>query len=194
MSTPLFELSIPERYRAIAATFTDRVRGTTDWDAPTPVEEWQARDIVGHLIGWLPGMIGGGSSVTFEPVPSVQDDPVAAWTAFDAQVQALLDDPATNELIYSSQGIGTKPVPEVIDQYFASDVHFHTWDLSRASGQPDGLDPEFIAGAYAGMQQMGEMIRASGQFGEQQPVPEDATVQEQFIAFIGRHPRWTPPA
>ena len=63
MTTPLFDLSIPERYRAAAAAFTDRVQGTTDWDVPTPVKEWHARDIVGHL-AWLPGMIGGGSSVS----------------------------------------------------------------------------------------------------------------------------------
>ncbi|MBP6996078.1 MAG: TIGR03086 family protein [Phycicoccus sp.] len=193
MTTPLFDLSIPERYRAAAAAFTDRVQGTTDWDVPTPVKEWHARDIVGHL-AWLPGMIGGGSSVTFEPLPSADDDPVAAWAALNRQVQALLDDADTADLVYSSQFIGTKPVPEVVDQYFTSDVIFHTWDLSRATGQDDQLDEGFIAGAYAGMQQMGEMIRSSGQFGEQQPVPDDATVQEQFFAFIGRDPRWTPPA
>ncbi len=193
MTTPLFDLSIPERYRAAAAAFTERVQGTTDWDVPTPVKEWCARDVVGHL-AWLPGMIGGGSSVTFEPIPSADLDPVATWAALDRQVQALLDDPATADLIYSSQFIGTKPVPEVVDQYFTSDVIFHTWDLARATGQDDQLDEAFIAGAYAGMQQMGEMIRASGQFGEQQPVPDDATVQEQFFAFIGRDPRWTPPA
>ena len=38
------------------------------------------------------------------------------------------------------------------------------------------------------------MIRASGQFGQQQPVPDDASVQERFLAFIGRDPRWAPPA
>ena len=37
------------------------------------------------------------------------------------------------------------------------------------------------------------MIQGSGQFGEQQPVPDDATTQERFFAFIGRDPRWTPP-
>ena len=44
------------------------------------------------------------------------------------------------------------------------------------------------------MQAQAEMIRASGQFGQQQPVPDDASVQERFLAFIGRDPRWAPPA
>lgn len=194
MTSPLNDLSIPDRYRAVAATFTDRVRGSVDWDVPTPVKEWTARDVVGHVTGWLPGMIGAGSSVTFEPVPPVSDDPVATWAAFDRQLQALLDDPATGELTYTSDFLGTAPVPQVVDQFFTSDLLFHTWDLARATGQDDTLDVDFIAGAYAGMQQMGPMIRSSGQFGEQQPVPEDATVQEEFFAFIGRNPRWMPPA
>ena len=42
------ELSIPERYRQIAAAFSEAVAGVQDWDAATPVEEWRARDVVGH--------------------------------------------------------------------------------------------------------------------------------------------------
>ena len=66
--------------------------------------------------------------------------------------------------------------------------------FERATGQDDRLDEDYLAGALAGMQARAEMIRASGQFGEQQPVPDDASVQERFFAFIGRDPRWTPPA
>ena len=29
---------------------------------------------------------------------------------------------------------------------------------------------------------------------QEQPVPDDASVQERFLAFIGRDPRWAPPA
>lgn len=32
------ELSIPERYRQIAAAFSEAVAGVQDWDAATPVE------------------------------------------------------------------------------------------------------------------------------------------------------------
>lgn len=186
--------SIADRYRSAAAGFTRRVQGTSDWDAPTPVAEWRARDIVDHLATWLPEMVGGGSSVEFTPGPSAAEDPVGAWTHLDAQVQALLDDPATAQLEHSNPHTGTAPVPQVIDQYFTSDVVFHTWDLARATGQDDQLDQAFVTQAYEGMSQMSDMIRGSGQFGEQQPVPEDATVQDKLFAFLGRDPRWTPPA
>lgn len=190
--TSLTEMSAAARYRSAADTFTDRVHGTRDWDAPTPVAEWRARDVVGHLTTWLPELVAVGSQVEFAPVPSADDDPVAAWTETDAQVRGLLEDPATERLIFSHEHIGRLRLPEMLDQFFTSDVVFHTWDLARATGQDDHVDEEFIAGALEGMSAQAEMIRASGQFGRQQPVPADATVQERFFAFIGRDPRWSP--
>ncbi|WP_068255128.1 TIGR03086 family metal-binding protein [Janibacter corallicola] len=192
--TSLGELPITERYIRAAATFTDRVRGTSDWDAPTPVPEWRARDVVGHLTTWLPDLLAAGSPVELDPVPSADEDPVAAWTATDAQVRALLEDPASEQVVFSHQYIGQLPLPAMLDQYFTSDVVFHTWDLARATGQDDGLDEDYIAGALEGMAAQEELIRSSGQFGEQQPVPQDASVQERFLSFIGRNPRWAPPA
>lgn len=192
--TSLSAMSVVDRYRSAAGTFTDRVRGTRDWDSPTPVAEWRARDVVGHLSTWLPALVSSGCSVVFDPVPSAEDDPVAAWAETDAQVRALLEDPATERVIFAHEHIGELPLPEMLDQYFTTDVVFHTWDLARATGQDDRLDEDFIAGALEGMSAQAEMIRASGQFGEQQPVPDDATTQERFLAFIGRDPRWAPPA
>ncbi|CAM4100914.1 TIGR03086 family metal-binding protein [Janibacter anophelis] len=186
-------MSVADRYRSAADTFADRVRGTDDWDAPTPVAQWRARDVVGHLTTWLPALLAAGSPVRLEPGPSAEDDPVGAWTSVDEQLRRLLDDPASEEIVFAHEHIGRLPLPRMIDQFFTSDVVFHTWDLARATGQDDRLDEQFIADALDGMRAMEETIRGSGQFGEQQPVPEGATVQEEFLAFIGRDPRWAPP-
>ncbi|HEX7351197.1 TIGR03086 family metal-binding protein [Brachybacterium sp.] len=192
MSTPLTQLPPAEKYRLIAARFTEVVHGVTDWDAPTPVKEWRARDVVGHLAGWLPPMVEAGSSVRFEGGPSADEDPVGAWTALDAQVQELLTDAAAATILHSNPHTGQdRPLPEVVDQVFTADVFFHTWDLARSSGQDDTLDPDLLHAAFTGMSAMEEQLRPSGQFGQQQPVPEDATEQEQFFAFLGRDPRWT---
>ena len=189
----LSEMSVADRYRSAADTFADRVRGTDDWDAPTPVAQWRARDVVGHLTTWLPALLAAGSPVRLEPGPSAEDDPVGAWTSLDEQLRRLLDDPASEQIVFAHEHIGRLPLPQMIDQFFTSDVVFHTWDLARATGQDDRLDEQFIADALGGMRAMEETIRGSGQFGEQQPVPEGATVQEEFLAFIGRDPRWAPP-
>jgi len=38
-----------ERHQQVAGLFTERVRGTRSWDAPSPVAGWAARDVVRHL-------------------------------------------------------------------------------------------------------------------------------------------------
>lgn len=192
MSTPLPQLPPAERYRVISERFSAVVRGVADWDAPTPVKEWRARDVVGHLAGWLPAMVHAGSSFRFTDGPSAETDPVGAWEALDPQVRHLLSDPAVAEILHSNPHTGAdRPLPEVVDQVFTGDVFFHTWDLARASGQDDTLDPDLIHAAFTSMSAMEEQLRPSGQFGQQQPVPEDATEQEKLFAFLGRDPRWT---
>jgi uncharacterized protein (TIGR03086 family) len=181
-----------ERHREIGRVFTDRVRGVRSWDAPAPVAGWTARDVVGHLVDWLPSFLAAGSSVRLPAVPSVDDDPIGAWRAHVDAVQALLDDPATAELTLSNRHIGQLPLDRAIDQFYTSDVFMHTWDLARATGQDDRLDPEFCAVLLAGMEPMEDVIRSSGQYGPRVPVKDDADTQAKLFAFIGRDPQWTP--
>ena len=62
------------------------------WDDPAPVEGWAARDVVRHLVEWFPAFLKAGSGIELPRGPSVDDDPVAAWTVHSDGVQALLDD------------------------------------------------------------------------------------------------------
>ena len=68
----------------------------------------------------------------------------------------------------------------------------HTWDLARATGQDDRLDPGFCAQLLAGMEHMEAVIRSSGQYGARVEVPGDADPQTRLLGFIGRDPFWTP--
>jgi uncharacterized protein (TIGR03086 family) len=181
-----------ERHREIGAVFTDRVRGTRSWDAPAPVAGWTARDVVRHLVEWLPPFLAGGSSVRLPAVPSADDDPAGAWQAHVDAVQALLDDPATAGLTLSNPHIGELPLDRAIDQFYTSDVFMHTWDLARATGQDDRLDPEFCALLLSGMEPFEDVIRSSGQYGPRVPVKDDADAQTRMLGFIGRDPQWTP--
>lgn len=85
-----------ERHRQVGRLFTDRVRGTPFWDAPSPVAGWVARDVVRHLTQWLPGFLSAGAAIELSSGPSVDEDPVAAWQIHCEAVQAVLDDPATS--------------------------------------------------------------------------------------------------
>lgn len=185
----LTRLSIADRHRRIAADFAERVRATTDWDAPSPVAEWRARDVLDHLLTWLPGFLAAGGVALSD---DHDDDPVAAWAQRSERVQELLDDPERAGAVYSHERVGTMPVEQVLDRFYIADIFMHTWDLARATGQDATLDADFCAALVEGMQPIDDMMRASGQFGPKVDVPVDADPQTRLLGFIGRDPGWTP--
>jgi uncharacterized protein (TIGR03086 family) len=180
------------RHRRYAGAFGDRVRGTTEWEVPAPVDGWTARDVVRHLLEWFPGFLAAGTGIELPPGPSVDDDPVGAWSAQFEAVQALLDDPATAGLLLSNPHLGEVPLPDAVDRFYTADVFMHTWDLARATGQDDRLDADRCAEMLAGMEPIEELMRGSGQFGPRVPVPDGADPQTALLGFIGRDPHWTP--
>ncbi|PUA81711.1 TIGR03086 family metal-binding protein [Nocardioides currus] len=185
-------MALPEspaqRHRAVAATFSDRVAQTHDWEAPAPVPGWTARDVVGHLVEWFPGFLSAGG-VTLPAGPGVADDPVAAWRHHADGVRELIDTRGDEE--FTHPFTGTQRLEDAVDRFYTADVFMHTWDLATATGQPHGLDEDFAATMLAGMQPIEEMLRSSGQYGAAVPVPDDAPVVDRLMGFIGRDPAWS---
>ena len=181
-----------ERHARLAGTFSDRVDGVSDWDAPAPVPGWTARDVIGHLVGWLPGFLSGGGISWPSDGPGVADDPVGAWQAHAAAVQGLLEGPDADRP-FEHPMVGGHRLATAIDQFYSTDVFLHTWDLARASGQDATLDPTLAGEVLAGMQPFDAMLRASGQYGPKIPVADDAPVTDRLMGFIGRDPTWQPP-
>lgn len=181
-----------DEHRSIAGTFGDRVRGVAadGWDAPTPVQEWRARDVVRHLVEWFPAFLADGSDIKLAPGPDVDADPVAAWDHHAAAVQAVLDDPANAEVTFAHPRLPQMPLPRAISEFYTGDVFMHTWDLARATGQDDTLDAERSRTMFQGMEPLDEMLRQSGQYGARVPVADDARWQDKLVGFIGRDPQW----
>ena len=184
-------MTLPEepaaRHRAVSAGFTSRVAAAPDWDAPAPVAGWRARDVVAHLTEWFPAFLEGGTGLVLERGPSAAEDPVAAWTVHAAAVQRLLDGP-DSATAFRHPMVGEMPLPVAVDRFYTTDVFLHTWDLARATGQDEQLDPDTCAQLLEGMQPIEELLRSSGQYGPAVPVPADADVQTRLLAFIGRDP------
>lgn len=181
-----------EQHRRFAGDFTTRVAGTSDWDAPAPVEGWVARDVVRHLVTWLPAFLDSRGLPSPPAGPSVDDDPVAAWRVHVDGVQALLDGPDADRVV-DDPHLGSMPLGELVAMIYNADVFMHTWDLARATGQDDRLDPDTCAAMLAGMAQAEDAMRDSGQYGPRVEVPADSDVQTRLVAFIGRDPGWRAP-
>ncbi len=181
-----------ERHRAYADRFTTLTEGASGWDSPAPVEGWAARDVVDHLVTWLPALLGS-DGVVLPASPSAADDPVAAWRHHAEAVQELLDDPATPERTFHNPHLGELPLDQAVDRFYTTDVFLHSWDLARATGQDPDLDEGTCEELLAGMLPLDEMLRASGQYGPRVPVPDDAPAVDRLMGFIGRDPGWRPP-
>jgi hypothetical protein len=74
------------------------------------------------------------------------------------------------------------------DMIGTTDVLLHTWDLARAPGLDETLDPKEVHDLLVGMEPLDEVLRQSGHYGPRVPVADDADEQTRLIAFIGRRP------
>jgi uncharacterized protein (TIGR03086 family) len=178
---------IAERYERITAQFTGRVRGVPAdaWNNPSPCDGWTARDVVGHLTEWIPGFFGS-QGVEFPAVPSVQDDPVGAWETVQLTIAKALAEP-TMAAKQIETPFSTQSLAETVDMIVTGDVFTHTWDLARATGQSETLDPDQLQRMIAAMGAMPEdVLRAEGMFGPRIDVPADADDQTRFLAYAGR--------
>ncbi len=179
-----------ERFRTIAGQFTRVAESVPEaaWENPAPPEGWVARDVVRHLVEWVPSLFGPAGGVEVPPGPSVDEDPVGAWRNLADTFQAVLDDPASADRRFAHEMAGEHALPDAIDMFVTGDVLMHTWDLARATGGDERLDPDQVHRMLVGMLPLDEMLRASGQYGAKVAVPDDADEQTQLLGFIGRQP------
>jgi uncharacterized protein (TIGR03086 family) len=181
--------SSSDHFRKAAAVFTQRVSEVPPdaWENTAPCEGWVARDVVRHLVDWLSDFFFERYGVTDPPRPSVDDDPLGAWTAVSDTIQAALDDPEVAGRVAETP-MGPMSFEQAVDMICTDDVFLHTWDLARATGLDERLDPAEVHRMFVGMEPMDEILRQSGHYGPRVPVPDDADEQTKLLAFIGRQP------
>ena len=180
---------IGERYRKVAGHFTQRVRSVPDtaWDKPAPCDGWVARDVVRHLVEWVPSFFKGTLDLEFPDAPSIDDDPAGAWLALSDALQAALDDPDVASREFEMR-MGRYRIDDAIGMFCIGDILVHTWDLARATGLDEALDADEVHRLFEGMEPIDELLRQSGHYGPRVEVPADAAEQTKLIAFTGRRP------
>jgi uncharacterized protein (TIGR03086 family) len=181
---------IADRYRKVAQAFTDRANGVPEgaWDNPAPCEGWVARDIVRHMAEWFPSMFLDPVGITVPAEPTADADPAGAWNALNSTILRALHDPATASQTFEMR-MGTFTVEQAVGMFATGDVLVHTWDLARATGLDETLDPDEVHVLLAGMTEMDEdLLRNSGHYGPRVEVPDDADEQTKLIAYTGRTP------
>ena len=167
-------------------------------DDPTPCEDFQVRDLIGHftmgrflfaadfagdtarrdeLLGGMPERFGD----------LLGDDHLATYrdasATLDAAVDGIEDVEATADFF-----LGQMPISAALET-ISGDNLVHCWDLARSTGQdfdpPDDLVE--ATAAFFGVL-ITDHLRAVGSFGPEVEVPEDASALDRLLGFCGRTP------
>jgi uncharacterized protein (TIGR03086 family) len=174
-------------YRRATARALDVARRveTEQLGDPTPCSAWTVQDLLDHLTGAAEYLLAALDQR--EPAPR------QATTAadYEAGVAAVLDGLAApgalDRMCMSPLGFEW-PVGQAVAGTFM-DVLIHTFDLARATGQDERLDPELVEACVAMfLPDMPERGRQAGIVGPAVPVGPDATSQDVLLAAMGRTP------
>ncbi|HET9443874.1 MAG TPA: TIGR03086 family metal-binding protein [Acidimicrobiales bacterium] len=183
---------LTELHRRATEEFAARVRAVADdqWHLPTPCADWDVRALVNHLVyenRWAVPLLEGR---TLEEVGDrfegdlLGDDPVAAWAEASAAALGAAGRPGALEgTVHLSYG--DVPAGGYLTQLSADHV-IHAWDLARAIGADERLDPELVDFALPGTEADAEMARGAGIFGPAVEIGADADPQTRLLAVTGR--------
>ncbi len=191
---------IAHRYRRRADDFERKVAAVppSRWSSRSPCDDWDARSVVQHIID-MHGVMLRPLSRTLSPAPPLKLDPLAAFRAARADVEGLLDDPEVAGSECDSPA-GRMTVEQMIDGVVSDDLVLHGWDLARATGQDDSIDPRDLERMWPGMQEIPDEMRIPGAFGPGVvvfgplvEVPDDAPLQDRMLGLLGRDPAFEAP-
>lgn len=178
-----------------AATIVAGVRADQT-GLPTPCPEYDVAVLVDHLVGagHRAVELGRGVAPTGDEFPHVElaeaPDELRATGKESAAVWA--DDANLDRTLTMPWG-ETYTGRTLVDMYLA-ELAAHAWDLARATGQVDRIDPALGSPALAAARAMlkpeyRDLMSSGSPFGAEVPAPEGATDYERFVAFMGRDPR-----
>jgi uncharacterized protein (TIGR03086 family) len=179
---------ISQRYARLADAFAAKIAAVPDdrWSSPTPCENWTAREVVGHVVssqGIFLGLVGR----SIGNLPSVDDDPLAAWDAARAVVQRDLEDPEKAATEFEGM-LGKQTFEGAVDRFLCFDLVVHGWDLAHATGLDERIAPDDVAQVQAQAEAFGDAMRNPQAFGAAVDPPPGADAQARLLAFLGRRP------
>jgi uncharacterized protein (TIGR03086 family) len=179
-------------YRIGLQEFDKRVHAIADdqWGSSTPCAEWNVHDLVNHVVGenrWLAPLLAGK---TIADVGDTLDgdllgnDPKRAWDEAREEALSSVEQPdALERTVHLSYG--DTPADAYINE-IATDHAVHAWDLARAIGIDEQIDPDLVEFAYRQLEPKIAQWREAGIFGDEVEVPEDAERLTQLLAMTGR--------
>jgi uncharacterized protein (TIGR03086 family) len=193
---------IVDRYTRASAAFETVLRQVRadQWDDPTPCTEWSVRLLVNHMAqgnrNYIP-LLEGANGAEFmgrRGLDALGNDPLGAFAASAADCAAAFARPGVLDRVLdyplgrlsAAQALAVRTTDSVI----------HTWDLARAIGADETLDPEqlqwieaHLESIYAGLDEVPTAPDSTHKFfGSPTSAGADASRQERVLRRMGRTP------
>ncbi|UXA05448.1 maleylpyruvate isomerase family mycothiol-dependent enzyme [Mycobacterium sp. SMC-2] len=148
------------------------------WDRRTPCDEWDARAVLEHVIGFHDVLVLRPLGLKPE---RPRADARARWQlTYDSLVEA-----------FESGGVTALDAFKLIPN-LTRDVLVHTWDLARAVEADDRLDAAWCQLFYADLPADPQVLSSSEMFSAPVAVPSESDAQAKLLARLGRDPSWRP--
>ena len=189
---------IKERYANRASRFETLVESAPagTWNLPSPCEGWLATDVVQHVLDMHAAMLLPLKR-PLSQAPSIQQSPLLAFRSARRDLESVLNDDSVAQTQVPTP-VGHMTLAQHIDQVASQDLVIHGWDLAKATGQDDELDPSEVERMWPSAQHMDERLRTPGAFGEgvivygpPVPVSDTAPTSHRLLGLLGRDPSWT---
>jgi uncharacterized protein (TIGR03086 family) len=178
------------------ATLIEQVP-TGSLDAATPCRDWSVRELLRHIVRQnlrnftvsAQGETADWSATPPELGNNWVDDYrrgaqalLQIWRASDLDQKVLVP------------GGADAPLRSRADHQI-TELCVHAWDLTKAAQLSVSLDDELAEHALGWSRQMLQpQFRGDGKaFGNEVPVPADATAYDRLAGWFGRDPGWQPP-
>ena len=179
-----------------AAVIVSGIDGA-DLCRPTPCRDYDVADLVDHIVeaGRRAAALGRGQAPPpgdDSPHVDLSDAPGQLRRAAADAAQAWDDDSRWSSSF--TMPWGEEYTGATLVHMYLAELAVHAWDLARATGQIDELDPSLAVTALEGARAMikpeyRDMVAPGSPYGEEVPPPPDADDWERLAAFMGRDPR-----
>ena len=189
-------VGLGERHLAVCQRFGESVRAANGkWDLRSPCEAWDARGVLEHVIGFHDVLLL--RPLGLKP-DRPRDDPQIRWELTYGQLEKAFE-PGRRlfERVVDIPELQSNPATRLdaraMMPNLTRDVLVHTWDLARAVGADDRLDPRWCELFYAALPSDPGGLSVSGMFDAPVAVGDQTDMQSKLLARLGRNPSWQPP-
>lgn len=180
-----------------AAEFQARLDAVNDddWQRPTPCTDWSVGDLVDHVLGGnlFTVRILAGDTVEAAMAEArsgvIETSDRAAATIASARAQRdAFDAPGALDRI-CHHPVGDVPGSAILG-FRITDLTVHGWDLARAIGAAETLDPALVGAVWSRLSDTADAVAATGLFGDgpSGDVGEEAPIQVRLLDLTGRRP------